>query len=80
MIGRRAFLASASAAALLAPSLARATADAGRIKLRPVPLTSVHLPSIRANAVETNRRTLMALSPNRFLHNFHEGNWSATKG
>jgi hypothetical protein len=34
VIDRRAFLASASAAALLAPSLARAEADTGRIKLR----------------------------------------------
>ena len=81
MIDRRAFLASASAAALLAPSLARAKTDAGRIRLRPVPLTSVRLrPSIWADAVEANRRTLMALSPDRLLHNFHASAGLPPKG
>ena len=72
MLTRRALLVSASACALAAPGWARIGAEAGRIKVRPVPLPSVRLkPSIYADAVETNRRTLLALSPDRLLHNFH---------
>jgi DUF1680 family protein len=74
MISRRAFLASASALALAGPAAARASYRAGvrPIRVRPVPLECVRLaPSIYARAVETNRRTLLALEPDRLLHNFH---------
>ncbi|RHW18910.1 glycoside hydrolase family 127 protein [Sphingomonas gilva] len=81
MISRRAFLVSASVCALAAPGWARIGVDAGRIKVRPVPLGAVRLkPSIYADAVETNRRTLLALSPDRLLHNFHASAGLAPKG
>lgn len=81
MISRRVFLVTASAAALVAPGWTRAAGDAGRIKVRPVPLASVRLkPSIYATAVETNRKTLLALSPDRLLHNFHASAGLPPKG
>ena len=81
MISRRAFLVSASVAALAAPGWARVVEDAGRIKVHPAPLTSVRLkPSIYATAVETNRKTLLSLSPDRLLHNFHTSAGLPPKG
>jgi len=81
VISRRVFLVTASAAALVAPGWTRAAGDAGRIKVRPVPLASVRLkPSIYATAVETNRKTLLALSPDRLLHNFHASAGLPPKG
>jgi uncharacterized protein len=68
---RRAVLGSASALAFALPlgALARPRAAAGR---RAIPLAAVRLlPSPFATAQETNRRTLLALSPERLLHNFH---------
>lgn len=73
MIARRTFLASAS---LLAQA-----SDGSRIKVRPVPLSAVRLtPSIYADAVERNRRTLLELDSNRLLHNFHQSAGLPTKG
>lgn len=81
MISRRAFLVSASVAALAAPGWARIVGDGGRIKVHPAPLTSVRLkPSIYATAVETNRKTLLGFSPDRFLHNFHASAGLPPKG
>ena len=65
MATRRAFLGSASALALAGPVLARsafAAAAAERIKARPLPLKD-----------EANRRYLLALEPDRLLHNVHAG-------
>ena len=54
----------ASRAVAAAPSLLPAKAE-------PLPLTAVRLrPSIYATAVETNRRYLHRLDPDRLLHNF----------
>ncbi len=81
MISRRAFLASASMAALTAPALAHLPSGTGRIKVHPVPLGAVRLkPSIYADAVETNRKTLLGLSPDRLLHNFHASAGLPVKG
>lgn len=74
MFTRRTFLATTSLIALAGPALAAAPKDAGRIRVFPIPLDAVRLkPSIYADAVETNRRTLLALEPDRLLHNFHTG-------
>lgn len=71
MIARRTFLASVSALALAGPAMAFRAAER-KIKARPAPLSAVRLkPSIYADAVETNRRALLALEPDRLLHNFH---------
>ena len=80
MIARRTFLASASLLALAGPALATASGGA-RIKVRPVPLSAVRLtPSIYADAVERNRRTLLELDPDRLLHNFHQSAGLPVKG
>ncbi|TDN82308.1 glycoside hydrolase family 127 protein [Stakelama pacifica] len=79
MIGRRGFMASASAAALALPAgFARAApqgaATGYRIRVRPVPLESVRLtegPFLRA--IEANRAYLLSLDPDRLLHNFRAG-------
>ena len=72
MLSRRLFLASASAFALIGPVAIRGQAGAPRIRARPVPLESVRLrPSPFLRAVETNRRFLLSLEPDRLLHNFH---------
>ena len=47
----------------------------------PFPLGAVRLkPGIYATAVETNRRTLLALEPDRLLHNFHKSAGLPVKG
>ena len=70
---RRCFLASASALALAGPALGAAR-PANRVKARPLPLKDVRLtPSPYLDAVETNRRFLLAVEPDRLLHNFHAG-------
>ena len=70
MIARRTFLASASLLALAGPVLGRPLRLAA-IKAEPVPLSAVRLtPSIYAQAVDRNRRTLLELEPDRLLDNF----------
>ena len=76
-IGRRAFLASASAVALAAPGLPGSLAMAAPAgsRIAPVPARYVTLkPSIFADAMAANRRYLLSLDPLRLLHNFY---WSA---
>ena len=71
-MGRRTFLASASTLLFASPGLAFAPAPGARIRTSPAPLSAVRLkPSFYADAVETNRRALLALDPDRLLHNFH---------
>jgi DUF1680 family protein len=67
-LNRRAFLASASILALASSKIALAQSRAGR---RSLTLGDISLkPSVFRNAVETNRRVLFALEPDRLLHNF----------
>ncbi|UZK68965.1 glycoside hydrolase family 127 protein [Sphingomonas sp. S1-29] len=71
MITRRTLLGSASALVFARP-LAALGADRAAAARRSVPLSAVRLlPSAFATAQETNRKTLLALSPERLLHNFH---------
>jgi DUF1680 family protein len=71
MLTRRRFLASASALALAGPLLAAAR-PAERRKVQALPLEDVRLsPSPFLDAVEANRGFLLALEPDRLLHNFH---------
>jgi DUF1680 family protein len=80
MITRRFFLASASLLAISGPALAQLLPGA-RIKVRPVPLSAVRLrPSVYADAVQRNRRTLLELDADRLLHNFHQSAGLAPKG
>ena len=72
MLTRRLFLASAGAFAFAAPAAARMQSGRDVIRARPVPLDAVRLkPSLFLDAVETNRRFLLSLDPDRLLHNFH---------
>ncbi|WP_448657686.1 beta-L-arabinofuranosidase domain-containing protein [Sphingomonas sp. CJ99] len=72
-IGRRAFLASASIAALAGPVLGRVADLIPRIRAVPAPLQAVRLlPSPYLDAVSANMKVLMALDPGRLLHNFHK--------
>jgi uncharacterized protein len=65
-------------ASLFAPA---AFASAPVARARPLPLSSVRLtPSIWATAVETNRRYMMSLDPDRLLHNFRWGAGLQPKG
>lgn len=81
MLTRRLFLGSASALALAGPAFARVTVDEKPIKARPLPLSAVRLgPSVYRDAVDTNRRTLLSLSPERLLHNFYASAGLPTKG
>jgi uncharacterized protein len=80
MISRRALLASTAVIGLAGPAFA---AGFGRRKrlVQPVPLADVRLtPSIFADAVETNRRYLLALEPDRLLHNFRKSAGLPPKG
>jgi hypothetical protein len=72
---RRSLLFTASALALAGPLPAVAQGSTKhRIVARPLPLRSVRLkPSIWATAVETNRKYLLSLEPDRLLHNFRKG-------
>jgi len=73
MVTRRRFLASASALALAGPAVAAAP-PVERVRARPLPMQDVRLaPSPFLAAVEANRRFLLALDPDRLLHNFHAG-------
>lgn len=73
-LSRRSVLLAASALAATAWPAAHAAAETGRVRVRPLPLDAVRLkPSIYADAVEANRRYLLALEPGRLLHNFHAG-------
>jgi DUF1680 family protein len=81
MLTRRLFLGSASVLALAGPAFARIQVDEKPIKVRPLPLSAVRLkPSAFADAVETNRRYLLSLSPERLLHNFYASAGLPTKG
>jgi DUF1680 family protein len=81
MLTRRLFLGSASVIALAGPAFARIVVDEKPIKVRPLPLSAVRLkPSVFLDAVETNRRTLLSLSPERLLHNFYASAGLPTKG
>jgi DUF1680 family protein len=80
MIARRTFLASTALLALTGPALAHPS-GARRVRARPVPLAAVRLtPSIYADAVARNRRTLLELEPDRLLHNFHRSAGLPVKG
>ena len=80
MIARRTFLASVSLLALAGPALGQVRTG-GRVGVRPAPLSAVRLkPSIWADAVEANRRTLLTLEPDRLLHNFHKSAGLPVKG
>lgn len=81
MLTRRLFLGSASVLALAGPAFARITVEEKPIKVRPLPLPAVRLkPSVFLDAVETNRRYLLSLVPERLLHNFYAGAGLPTKG
>ena len=81
MLSRRTFLMSASALALADPVSAAPGRQAAAGKVRPLPLSAVRLrPSIYADAVEANRRYLLALEPDRLLHNFHKSAGLPVKG
>ena len=81
MLTRRLFLGSASALALAGPAFARIVVDEKPIKARPLPLSAVRLgPSVYREAVETNRRYLLSLSPERLLHNFYKSAGLPAKG
>lgn len=81
MLTRRLFLGSASVLALAGPAFARVVVEEKPIKVRPLPLDAVRLrPSAFLDAVETNRRYLLSLSPERLLHNFYESAGLPTKG
>jgi DUF1680 family protein len=81
MLTRRSFLCSASALALAGPALAAQRVEEAPIRVRPLPLSAVRLkPSVFLDAVNTNRRTLLSLSPERLLHNFYASAALPTKG
>lgn len=81
MLTRRLFLGSASVLALAGPAFARIVVDEKPIKTRPLPLSAVRLkPSVFLDAVETNRRYLLSLSPERLLHNFYKSAGLPPKG
>ncbi|MBI1685859.1 beta-L-arabinofuranosidase domain-containing protein [Caulobacter hibisci] len=72
---RRAFLLATSALALAGPAAAATPpSEAGRVVATPVPARHVTLkPSIFSRAQAANRAYLVSLSPDRLLHNFHQG-------
>ncbi len=82
MLSRRGFLGSASALALAGPALAAARAAPDeRVRAAPLPLHAVRLgPSPYRTAVEANGRVLLALEPDRLLHNFHASAGLPPKG
>ena len=81
MLTRRLFLGSASVFALAGPAFARIVVEEKPIKVRSLPLSAVRLkPSPFLDAVETNRRYLLSLVPERLLHNFYAGAGLPTKG
>ncbi|MES2443100.1 MAG: glycoside hydrolase family 127 protein [Pseudomonadota bacterium] len=80
MFSRRRFLASASALALAGPALA-APPGARRIKAVPLPMEAVRLtPSVFLDAIKANQRFLLAIEPDRLLHNFHASAGLPPKG
>ncbi|MBO9623829.1 MAG: glycoside hydrolase family 127 protein [Sphingomonas sp.] len=81
MLSRRLFLGSASVMALAGPAFAQLKVEEAPVKVRPLPLAAVRLkPSPFLDAVETNHRYLMSLSPERLLHNFYASAGLPTKG
>jgi uncharacterized protein len=81
-ISRRALLMLASAAALIPSANTRADPSKPALEFAAAfPLEAVRLkPSIYRDAVESNRKTLHALEPDRLLHNFRVGAGLAAKG
>ncbi len=81
---RRNFLAGLSALTALgsvAPLASAGTDQTLPKRARPLPLSSVRLlPGPMLNAVNTNRRYLMSLEPDRLLHNFYTGAGLLPKG
>ncbi|HYC94557.1 MAG TPA: beta-L-arabinofuranosidase domain-containing protein, partial [Sphingomicrobium sp.] len=74
LLTRRLLLVSASSFALAGRLRAGLPLEGRTIKARPLPLSAVRLkPSIWATAVETNRKYLLSLDPDRLLHNFRKG-------
>ncbi len=74
LLTRRLLLVSASTFALAGRLRAGLPLEGRTIKARPLPLSAVRLkPSIWATAVETNRKYLLSLDPDRLLHNFRKG-------
>ena len=70
-IRRRTFLLSAGAAGLSGAPILRAAATPSAGAAQAIPLSDVRLrPSVFAKSVETNTKVLMALEPDRLLHNF----------
>ncbi|HEY0164624.1 MAG TPA: glycoside hydrolase family 127 protein, partial [Sphingomicrobium sp.] len=81
LLTRRSLLVSASAVALAGPAGAARSQPGFSPKVRPLPLKAVRLkPSIYATSVETNRRYLLSLEPDRLLHNFHKSAGLPPKG
>jgi DUF1680 family protein len=81
LLSRRVFLLSASALALAGPAIGAQGGEPGGVKARPLPLSAVRLkPSIHADAVAANRLYLLALEPDRLLHNFHKSAGLPVKG
>ncbi|MBR0552819.1 glycoside hydrolase family 127 protein [Stakelama marina] len=71
MVSRRELLAGASALVLAGPAFALARPASGE-EVSPVPIGKVALkPSPFADAFAANRRYLLSLDPERFLHNFY---------
>lgn len=71
---RRSLLVSASVVALAGPLRAALPSAVQMVRARPLPLSAVRLkPSIWETAVETNRKYLLSLDPDRLLHNFRKG-------
>jgi DUF1680 family protein len=82
VLSRRSFMGSASAIALAGPALAAAKPAPGeRVRAAPLPLHAVRLkPSLYRDAVEANGRVLLALEPDRLLHNFRASAGLPPKG
>src|SRR5215208_5637704 len=81
LLTRRSLLVSASALALTGPGRAGLPSGESAVRARPLPLSAVRLkPSIWATAVDTNRKYLLSLNPDRLLHNFRKYAGLAPKG
>jgi len=71
---RRAFLLATSALAFAATAAARPGEQSPRIVATPVPARCIVLKaSYHQRAADANRAYLLSLSPDRLLHNFHQG-------
>lgn len=78
---RRRFLATASFLAFASPRALLAAPGLAASRVLPVPARFVRLkPSPFLDAFQANRRYLLSLRPERFLHNFYRSAGLATKG